>query len=296
MNATLRERLKSFISESGMSQAKVAVALQYNSGVISGYLNGNYTGNVENVEKAIKSFLDLQDEKKRIGEIDIPFVQIKNAKMIAGIAKRAQLDKKLNMVTGESGMGKSIGAKEVMRVTRGAIMIEVDITYNTKVLLAMILKALNLPTHGSKHSMLTAVVDALIGSNRLLIIDEADLLKTESLEVIRAIHMKANIGILLIGLPELAENMRGSRGEFARLFTRIGGHARLGAISESDAFAIVESYIPGANGLHKVFYSLSKKNARTLYHLIYNAIRVSQENNVDITPDLVEQCQSMIEV
>lgn len=49
--------------------------------------------------------------------------------------------------------------------------------------------------------MFSDIVDKLKSSGRLIIIDEAEHLPYKSLELVRRIYDKANVGILLVGMP-----------------------------------------------------------------------------------------------
>lgn len=58
-------------------------------------------------------------------------------------------------------------------------------------------------------------------SGRLLMVDEAELLLYRALEVLRRLHDKAGIGIVLAGMPRLLINLKGRRGEFAQLLPAV---------------------------------------------------------------------------
>ncbi|MEV9348723.1 ATPase, partial [Klebsiella pneumoniae] len=54
------------------------------------------------------------------------------------------------------------------------------------------------------------------------LIDEAENLPYRALEVIRRIHDKAGVGVVLAGMPRLIINLKGKRGEYAQLYSRVG--------------------------------------------------------------------------
>ena len=81
------------------------------------------------------------------------------------------------------------------------MLIEVDPGYTAKVLLEDLCGKLSVNVRGNLHELLEAVINKLQDSGRLIIIDEAELLPYRALEVIRRIHDKTGIGIVLAGMP-----------------------------------------------------------------------------------------------
>lgn len=293
---TLREQLQNHMQNTGISATKIAKDIGYSPAVLSQWLRGIYKGNIADIDNAVKSYISLQKEKNSLRAVEIPFVPIENAKVVFSVVRRAQIDHKIVLITSESGYGKTESLRQYSNRNSGTIFIETDSTFTSKILISYLHKTLGYGGHGTKHSMFQEIITSLTGSNRVIIIDEADRLGYESLELLRRLHDKTRIGLVLAGAPVLVENIRGSKGEFAQLYTRIGGHAQLKPISEDDAYSIIKAHLPEANGICKDYYSFSQKNGRTLYMLIYNTIRVSQENNVDITPELIEKCAGMLAI
>jgi hypothetical protein len=61
-----------------------------------------------------------------------------------------------------------------------------------------------------------------------------------------------------------------------------------------DVSLLVRAQVPGASDdLIKAFYQHSRKNARTLDNLLFNALRISQEIKSDIDVALVERCAAL---
>lgn len=293
---TLKEEFLTFLSANNISQSKVAQDIAKSTSYISQWINGKFPGNIVEFEAAIQSWLEMQKEKANLKSVETPFVPIANARTVFGILNRARIDHKIILVTSESGYGKTESLKEFSRRNAGTILIETDSTFSSKILIGYLHKNLGYSGRGTTHSMMEEIITSLTGSSRLIIIDEADRLSYHSLELLRRLHDKSKIGIALVGAPVLVENIRGSKGEFAQLYTRIGGHAQLKPLSLADAESITKSYLPQINGQAKTFYQFCQKNGRTLYMLIYNTIRVAQENNCDITDDLIEKCAGMLAI
>lgn len=294
---TLQEQLQDFLKKAGASAASVARDIGYSPSAVSQWLSGKYQGNITDLETAVQGYLSLQSDKNSLKAVDISFVPTVNARIAFGMLRRAQIDHKIVLITSESGLGKTESVKEYTRRTPNAILIETDPSFSSKILLAYLHKKLGYSGHGTKFSMMQDLIGALTGSNRLIIIDEADRLGYESLELLRRLHDKTKIGMALVGAPVLVENIRGSRGEFAQLYTRVSGHAQLKPLQKDDAVQIIKEYIPTVTTeACDTYYTFCQKCARTLYMLVYTSIRIAEENKVQITPALIEKCAGMLAI
>jgi len=123
------------------------------------------------------------------------------------------------------------------------------------------------------------------------------LLNHKALELLRRLYDKAEIGIILAGMPQLIENIRGIRSEFPQLYTRVGASMKLGLNSQSDTHAIVSAHLDVfSEKLIDFFHNRSKQNSRHLSMLIFQTIRISEKNNTPITEDVIKKAASIIEV
>ncbi len=177
--------------------------------------------------------------------------------------------------------------KKYVEKNPNCILIEADLGYTPKVLFIELCKILKIHCHGSIHTLFEEVVAKLSGTDRLIIIDEAEHLPYKALELIRRVHDKAGIGILLVGMPQLIGNLRGKRGEFAQLYSRIGAKGALCSLLKEDTKMFVKNSLPASNGIYSVFHNVAKGNTRILTKLIKRAIRMSEINSMDIIEGLV---------
>jgi DNA transposition AAA+ family ATPase len=97
-------------------------------------------------------------------------------------------------------------------------------------------------------------------------------------------------------MPRLIENMRGNRGEFAQLYSRVGGYLKLGVMSLDDASKIISVYIPDAAHLVKVFFNTSRHNARTMAKLVYRTMRAAEIEQCSIDENLIAKTYTMLVV
>jgi DNA transposition AAA+ family ATPase len=153
---------------------------------------------------------------------------------------------------------------------------------------------LNLEQNKAMHYNFAHSISNLKDTNRLLIIDEAEYLRYETLELIRRIHDMANIGVLLVGLPRLVENLRGRKGQYAMLSSRIGVSASLENLRFEDTEQLVHTVIPDANGLCKTFHEYSNGNARVLNKLISRSLRVASINEIKVNAEVVKEASKLL--
>ena len=288
MSQTLKN-LQMHMSDAGMSQAALARALDKSTSVVSQYLNGKYTGDVAALERDISAYLSRQADRRRAQRVTIPFVATATAKKISDVIDMAALDIDINVVYGAAGLGKTVALRTYAESHPDALLIESDPGYTGKVFLQVLAGRLGLATRGTVHDLLDSVVARLRGSGRVLLVDEAELLPLNVLEIIRRIHDHAQIGVVLAGMPRLICNLRGARGELAQLYSRVGFAINLGnqlpaddvrkisgEVLDDAAEPVIAAVVEHANG-----------NARRLTKLLRGVRRVSQLNETEPTAQIV---------
>lgn len=62
---TLIEQIKQLLDNQVHTQREIAAQAGISAGALSAYLKGTYTGNVENVEVALKNWLSTREKKKK---------------------------------------------------------------------------------------------------------------------------------------------------------------------------------------------------------------------------------------
>ena len=288
------QKLRDFLERKDISINKVAKQIGYSAAVISTYLQGKYTGDIEKLEWAVASFLMRQEEIEAMPKELIPFCPITNADIVFQIARTCHLEQEIGVLVGEAGTGKTKAAKEYSKQNPDVIFIEADLSFTTKVFFRELHKKLGMDGNGGIYDLFADCVEKLKDSNRLIIIDEAENLPYRALDMVRRLYDKANIGILLIGLPRLIANLRGKRGEFKQLYSRVGIVMALDEFSESDTKLIVQTIFPNTNGLYKTFHELAKGNGRKLEKLILRTSRAARSGRRDITEKLVKNAAEVL--
>ena len=121
------------------------------------------------------------------------------------------------------------------------------------------------------------VIAKLNQSGRLLIIDEAENLPYQALEITRRIHDKTGVGVLLVGRNILFENLKGFNNQYDQLYSRVKYHKSLDKLLIQDVIKILDSIGLSAD-LAETYFLYSDGNTRKLEHLISHSISIAKFN------------------
>ena len=146
------------------------------------------------------------------------------------LIRYCQLEKGMVIIHGDAGIGKTKGAEKFVRDNpTSSVYIQATPSIGTLGnLLKMLARALRVPESRSKLELALFIREKLEGTNRVIIIDEAQHLQLRALEEIRTwtdpnpITGQQGVGIALIGNTETYTRMVGKQeARFAQLFSRI---------------------------------------------------------------------------
>lgn len=281
-----------------LTGSSIARAIGRSPATVSQYLNDCYPGDVVKMTGLIGDFIRRIDEKERSARIVMPFVPTATARKVTETVRLAHIEGEITVVYGEAGLGKTVALKQYEKDHSDAVLIEVDPGYTAKVLLEDLCGKLSVNVRGNLHELLEAIINKLQSSGRLIIIDEAELLPYRALEVLRRIHDKTGIGIVLAGMPRLIANLRGKRGEFVQLYSRIAFALNLGnRLPEQDVFSIAGSIdldTREPEEVNKALNEVSNGNTRRLSKLLKGVTHLSRINNKPVTPAMVREFGQML--
>ncbi|WP_158780739.1 AAA family ATPase [Pantoea sp. BAV 3049] len=304
----VREKLIQLLEASSYTQRKVADKTGLSGATISQYLKGSYNGNIENIEATLRDFLSREDERARRREVKATFVPTRLARLALGLISNTHSDGDIGVIYGPAGMGKSMVLKEYVRANsanKGVILIEADPGCTAKVLLQSLCERLGVRKNGNIHELSEECIQALSGKGWLVLVDEAELLPYKALEVLRRVHDRSGVAIVLAGMPRLLINLKGSRGEYAQLYSRVGMaldlEAHKGKSEVEDFNAILASLLPdevgdsgNKPGIAEAFLKHSKGNYRRMFKLARGVARASVLNESGISLTLIESYAAML--
>lgn len=295
MNAA--KQLHDFMLDENMTQAAVARAVGLSPATINQYLQGKYRGDATAVETAVDQYIKRTQEKKVAArQINAGFVETHTARRILEFIRLAHIDCEIQVLYGEAGLGKTMALKHYAANHSDVLLLEADPCYTARVVLEELCLKLGVPTQGNMHELTRGIVGKLRDSGRLIIIDEAELLPHRALEILRRIHDKTGVGLVLAGMPRLIINLKGQRGEFKQLFSRVAYAHNLGnTLPSEDIVAIAAAQIPDqADELAEVLYTESRGNGRRLSKLLKRAVRICSINGSTPSSAIIKQVAGML--
>ncbi|MFI3301166.1 MAG: AAA family ATPase [Candidatus Gastranaerophilales bacterium] len=288
----LKENLKNLLKQKKYAVSYVAKAINVSNATLHLWLKGDYKGNVKKIDDAVSNFIEI--EKLREGRVKVNFVKTSIVDDVYDIVKTCHIENEIGVCCGEAGLGKTFAVKRYAIENTDVILVETDLGYTPKVLFSEIHKKLGFDGCGTIHSLLMDIIDKLKSSGRLIIVDEAEHLPYKSLELLRRIYDKAQVGILLVGMPRLIMNLKGEKREYAQLYSRVGIFSRLNKLNETDKKAIISTILPNSKSIYPTLSEYCAGNTRVLTKLLVRAVRIAEINNMEVNEDVLQASISQI--
>jgi len=293
-NQEAREKLKEHLDKTGRKNAFVARAIGLSGPVVSSWIHGNYQGDNERVSQLILTYLEREREKAASPKLVLTFTHTSASRKMFEVASICRAEGEIGVVVSDAGIGKTQAVKRYAKEHPETILIEVDPGVTAKSLVGQIAKALGMEPKGMINGLLDRLFERLNESGRLLIIDEAESLPYRALEIVRRLHDRTGIGVLLTGLPRLFENLRGRAGEFAQLYSRVGVHVKLECVTEKDTEAVLKNTLPGINGLSKAYHDITLGRMRMLEKLVRRSVKLADIRGEELNEAIIQDAREYL--
>lgn len=285
----LQERLKSHIKLNNLRHNEVSKAIGYSETSLSQWLSGSYKADTKGIDENIFAYLEREEAREK-EVVKNPNTVVTNAvNILFDSAKLSHLDKRMRVICGEAGIGKTTAIKEYEKANTGVIIINSNITISPKKLCKLFYEKLGIA--GSSHTgdMLDEIILKLKDTDKLVIIDEAEYLPYKALEIIRTIYNECNIGILLVGTPDLYYNLKGQKNQHSMLWSRVTRADFLKELTLKETESIVKQYFTEIDKeVVKEFHKLSEGNTRTLINLIVNTFTLTTRTGHKINKTMIK--------
>lgn len=298
INQALQQKLAEFKAKSGMNQTQLARGIGTSPASISMYLNGTYAekgGNYETIEPKIEAFLEVQDSKARREELVLGFVSTRTTRRIAEAMRDAHEGGEIVVIYGQAGLGKTQAVKNYCE-KHGAILIEANPSFTALVLMKKLAASVKLPTSGTLNDLFEETAYRLGGSERLIVVDEAENLPLRALEIVRRLHDETGCGLVLSGMPRLVANLRGKHGELVQLHSRVAGALNLGdSLPDAELEQIARATLPEADDeTIAELVKHSNGNTRRMSKLMRGSVRVANKNGIRMQAGIVKKYSTLI--
>jgi DNA transposition AAA+ family ATPase len=274
-DAALIERIRGWMTEHNYNQASLARLSRISASSINQILKGSYATSpaklLANIDSAMRNFDDGGTDAVAAVETSV----YKLAFSACGMARRYR---NFAVLSAFVGTGKTFALKRYTRLNPNTHMIEATPTMTPQSLVRLLARiVLGADPKGSMDDKFRAVVDALKGTDSLLIVDEAETLTPHQLHTLRRLRDLSNIGIVLAGTEYLTGLIKPERGQFDQIRSRCGFWPEtVKCISAEDAAALVQSALGTEDVADEVvarLYAYSRGSARMLVEGLLAAVK-----------------------
>src|SRR3990172_7845352 len=195
----LREKVRGYMEQQRLTRAEMARRVGLAVSVLCKYLEHRYDGpELRKTEAALTAYLkraqlvERQREKK--------FLQLQTSALVLERCEEARKSKELAVLYGPPGISKTYSLREYVRRRADAdddkvLVVPPNAVTTPRALAVALCQLLRLPTDGPAYVLLESVIDKLNQNPHFILVDEANHLTVEGLEVLRHIHDMAECGM-----------------------------------------------------------------------------------------------------
>jgi DNA transposition AAA+ family ATPase len=213
-------RFRAYLASTGKSMKWAARALDMKPTTLSEVISNTYKGHTETYIRQIDKWID-QSISQSSAQAPSNFVNTSAALHIIGMAKIAHQHRKLALIYGPAGIGKTLTAEYLASEYQGSIYITVGEGMATPTgLFAAICRELKITgVRLTLAQMENAVIDVLKDSGRMILIDEVQALVVGSkrakaegtLTALRKLHDATKCPMLWFGTADVMAYLRGGK-------------------------------------------------------------------------------------
>ena len=215
------EALKQYKEKTGLSQAKIAKKMGVSEAVISGFLSETYKA-MESIVPKVQQLIRVED-KKEVAPREPDFKPTTISTTVLNLISYCHVSGKIGIAYGDAGVGKTMAIREYKKHNPDtAIVITISPCFATMTGVNELLADELHVQEKISRKIQKEVVNKLRGSNKVVIIDEAQHLTVRVINHLRCIADESGVGMAFIGNEEIYIKMRGSgQAAYAQLYSRI---------------------------------------------------------------------------
>lgn len=286
------ERIKAWLAEHEKSRSWLSKKANIPSGTISQILNGNYTSSPSRQLGEMLQVVGVETE--RLSDGTPGYVKGKIHKLISVVCDRTRKHANFGLVSGHVGVGKTRTLEEYRATHSQTALIMTNPNMTPGTMLRELLSQLNTPEPSGLDKKFDAAVRALKGRVYLIIVDEAEKASATTLEYLRRIRDKAQVGVVLAGTEKLETLIQPQHGQFDQIRSRVGMWPDLiKQIDRDDAddmarVALQPDFGELADEVLDTLWAYGAGSARVLMEVLVPAIRDFGHGKGALSPALIK--------
>lgn len=241
----LRADVRAIMAREGLKQTDVARGTDIPYGTLTAWLAGTYTGQTIDKAQKVAKWLASRADRKRVEAVmpDAPaFQEMPSALKMLTLLQFCQHAPDVGIIAGGAGIGKTTAALEFQRRSPNVFIVTAEpVMRSPRNFLGELSQILGLG-EGVAIRQSRAIAQRLKGASALIIVDEAQHLSTATLNQARAIHDRAQCGLVFVGNETVYSRMGDGRAEFAQLFSRVGMRVTQQRPKDEDVAALMAAW------------------------------------------------------
>ena len=246
----MREQTREYMKDRHLSRQQMAELIDVRCHSLAKYLDSLPGCSKESVEAALRAyFLKLERVEARARRPE--FIPTLTANLILEKLREADERQVLALLYGPPGVGKTFAIEEFMdRVEKPnnpekpeVLLVTAHSASTPKSLLAALCLQVGIPHQATASTLAESLVRKLRTGHYLIIVDEANHLNIEAMELLRYVYDLGRLGVVLVGTLRLYEIFTdGSRpaGELEQLWSRVGICELLPGLTEYEARQVIQ--------------------------------------------------------
>ena len=263
----VRAEIRGIIQAEGIPATQIAREAGIAYGTFSSWLGGTYAGRNDRIAAEARKWQatrQVRAETQAMAPAAPRFVATPSAELYLALFARAQHLPDFAVLVGLPGTGKSSAACHYTRNTPNVFKVMANpMMGSPRSVLDEIGRLTGTGGAGglTPHALQRAIVQKLRGIGALIMVDEAQFLRSEALDQLRTLHDEAEVGLVLIGNPSIFGRLEGGSrsAEFAQLFSRVGlRHLRKEA-TKGDVDALLDAWGLQDEPARKMLHAIARK-------------------------------------
>ena len=258
------DKLRAAVRTDGRPMTVISQEIGLAYGTFSVWMGGKDAGDNERIAQAVAKWLATRGARAAAREV-LPrapsYIATPSAKAFTTTLEYAQYAPDLVIISGGAGVGKTTAADEYRRGHPNVWLFTARPSFSTmQPMLEQLLVTLD-TTERAASRRSGAIIRRMIGSQGLLIVDEAQHLQVGALDELRSIQDASGVGLALVGNETVYSRLEGQgrTPQYAQLFSRIGMRTQRATPLVADVDALIDAWGITNPGQRRTLRAIGRK-------------------------------------
>ncbi len=283
---TLRTRVQMQMESESLSIKAAATASGIAYSTLSAWLNNKYAGDNAAVDAKVERWLDSTRTRSHVRKAlpqEPGFIETPTAQIWMSVFEYSQGGPDIGLITGDAGVGKTIAAKHYRDSNPNVWLMTADSSMRSPTAILRKLTRLVDANTQSGPGMMDSILERVRDTRGLIIVDEAQNLQTESIDLLRKIYDEADIGLVFMGNMPLKSRIEGMgrQSSHAQIFSRVGMRKNRAKPQVKDVLPMLDAWGIREPALRKVgrWIAMQPGGLRTLNKTVRYAYMLTRADD-----------------